>query len=94
MRARRLAVRADVHGRYLALQTAYRSIAVQAANREAAREGLRLAQDRYRLGSGTALALSDAQNALQAAEGDYVNSVYGYHIAIAALEAAVGRPLR
>ncbi|HEU5049125.1 MAG TPA: TolC family protein [Gemmatimonadales bacterium] len=94
VRARRLAVRADVHGRYLALQTAYRSIAVQSANREAAREGLRLAQDRYRLGSGTALELSDAQNALQAAEGDYVNSVYGYHIAIAALEAAVGRPLR
>ncbi|HEX6089005.1 MAG TPA: TolC family protein [Gemmatimonadales bacterium] len=94
VRARRLAVRADVHGRYLALQTAYRSIAVQAANRDAAREGLRLAQDRYRLGSGTALELSDAQNAVQAAEGDYINSVYGYHIAIAALEAAVGRPLR
>jgi len=94
VRANRLAVRSDVHARYLALQTAFRSIAVQAAGRDAAREGLRLAQDRYRLGSGTALELSDAQNAVQAAEGDYINSVYGYHIAIAALEAAVGRPLR
>ncbi len=94
VRARRLAVRADVHGRYLALGTAYRSIAVQGASRDAAREQLRLAQDRYRLGSGTALELSDAQNQVQRAEGDYITAVYDYHIAIAALEAAVGRPLR
>ena len=94
VRARRLAVRADVHGRFLALGTAYRSIAVQGASRDAAREQLRLAQDRYRLGSGTALELSDAQNQVQQAEGEYINAVYGYHIAIAALEAAVGRPLR
>jgi outer membrane protein TolC len=94
IRARRLAVRSEVHGRFLALQTAHSSIAVQAASRDAAREGLRLAQDRYRLGSGTALELSDAQTAVQRAEGDYINSVYGYHIALAALEGAVGRPLR
>ena len=58
------------------------------------RDQLRLAQDRYRLGAGTALEVSDAQNAVQRAEGDYVNAVYDYHKAIAALEAAVGRPLR
>ncbi len=94
VRGRALQVRTDVQGRYLALESAYRTIAVQQANREAAREQLRLAQDRYRLGSGTALELSDAQNAIQRAEGDYVNAIYSYHIAIAALEAAVGRPLR
>lgn len=93
-RARRLQVRSDVHARYLGLQTAYKAIAVQAANREAARDQLRLAQDRYRLGAGTSLEVADAQNAVQQAEGDYVNSVYDYHKAIAALEAAVGRPLR
>ena len=93
-RARRLEVRSDVHARYLGLQTAYQAIAVQAANRSAARDQLRLAQDRYRLGAGTSLEVSDAQNAVQRAEGDYVNSVYDYHKAIAALEAAVGRPLR
>ena len=60
----------------------------------AARDQLRLAQDRYRLGAGTSLEVSDAQNAVQQAEGDYVNAVYDYHKAIAALEAAVGRPLR
>ncbi len=94
VRAIALQVRTDVQSRYLALETAYRTIAVQQASRDAAREQLRLAQDRYRLGSGTALELSDAQNAIQRAEGDYVNAVYSYHIAIAALEAAIGRPLR
>ncbi|MBA2626822.1 MAG: TolC family protein, partial [Gemmatimonadales bacterium] len=94
VRARALQTRTNVHARFLAIETAYRTIAVQQASRDAAREQLRLAQDRYRLGSGTALELSDAQNAIQRAEGDYVNAIYSYHIAIAALEAAVGRPLR
>jgi hypothetical protein len=37
--------------------------------------------------------VSDAQNAVSRAEGDYVNAVYEYHKAIALLE-LVGRPLR
>jgi outer membrane protein len=94
VRARRLAVRTDVHVRYLGLETAYRAIGVQAFSREAARDQLRLAQDRYRLGAGTALEVSDAQTAVQRAEGDYITAVYDYHKAIAALEAAVGRSLR
>lgn len=94
VRARRLLVRSDVHARYLGLQTAYRAIAVQASSRDAARDQLRLAQDRYRLGAGAALEVSDAQNAVQQAEGDYITAVYDYHKAIAALEAAVGRSLR
>jgi outer membrane protein len=93
-RARRLQVRSDVHGRFLGLQTAYQAIAVQSANRDAARDLLRLARDRYRLGAGTSLEVSDAQNAVQRAEGDYVNAVYYYHKAIVALEVAVGRSLR
>jgi outer membrane protein TolC len=94
LRAGALQVRAQVNTRFLALQTAYRAIFVQEKSRLAAREQLRLAQDRYRLGSGTSLELSDAQNAVQQAEGDYVNAVYAYHRALAALEAAVGQPLR
>jgi outer membrane protein len=94
VRAQRLAVRSDVHARYLALNTFFQAIAVQAASREAARDQLRLAQERYRLGAGSALEVSDAQNAVQQAEGDYVTAVYDYHKAIAALEAAVGRSLR
>jgi outer membrane protein len=94
VRGRELQVRTDVQGRFLALNTAFQAIAVQASNRDAARDQLKLAQDRYRLGSGSALEISDAQNAVQRAEGDYVNAIYDYHKAIAALELAVGRPLR
>lgn len=94
VRARALQVRTDVQSRWLALQTSYRAIAVQQASRESAREQLRLAQDRYRLGSGTSLELSDAQAAVARAEGDYINAVYDYHKALAALEAAVGHSLR
>lgn len=94
VRARQLQTRTDVQSRFLAVQTAYKAIGVQASSRDAARDQLRLAQDRYRLGSGSALDVTDAQNNVQRAEGDYVNSVYDYHKAIAALELAVGRPLR
>jgi len=94
VRARGLQVRADVESRLFTLISAYQAIGVQTKNREAARDQLRLAQDRYRLGSGTSLEVSDAQNAVQRAEGDYVNAVYIYHKSLTALEAAVGRPLR
>ncbi|HET6796555.1 MAG TPA: TolC family protein, partial [Gemmatimonadales bacterium] len=88
VRARRLQIRTDVQARHYALETSYQAIGVQSANRQAAQDQLRLAQDRYRLGAGTALEVSDAQTAVQRAEGDYVNAVYAYHKAMAALEAA------
>ena len=93
-RGRELAVRLDVESRYIALRTSWRAIGVQITSRAAAAERLRLAQDRYRLGSGTALELTDAQNAVTRAEGDYNSAVYAYHRAFTALEAAVGRRLR
>lgn len=94
VRGRQLQVQTEVHSRYLALQTAYRTIAMQAGARDAARDQLRLATDRYRLGAGNSLEVTDAETAVQRAEGDYITAVYDYHKAIAALEAAVGRPLR
>lgn len=93
-REQALLVEQGVRSGLLAVETEYQSIGVQEAARQAARDQLRLAQDRYRVGIGTALELADAQAALQRAEGDYINAVYGYHSAVAALEAAVGRPLR
>lgn len=94
VRGRALFVRAEVESRYLAIETSYRAIVVQQSNREAARDQLRLAQDRYRLGSGNSLELSTAQTDVVRAEGDYISAVYDYHKAVAALESAVGRPLR
>lgn len=94
VRAQQLQIERNVRMGLLAVETEYRSIAVQESARRSAQDQLRLAQDRYRVGIGTALELADAQAALQRAEGDYINTVYGYHSAVAALEAAVGRPLR
>lgn len=94
LRAQGLLVRANVEARYLAVGSAYQAIAAQGRARDAAREQLRLARDRYRVGLGSALEVTDAQTAVATAEGNYVGAVYDYHRAITALEAAVGRPLR
>ncbi len=94
VRGQALALRTQVDGRWLAVQTAWQAIGIQGRNREAAREQLKLAQDRYRIGNGTFLEVTDAQNNVQRAEGDYITAVYDYHRAVVALEAAVGRPLR
>jgi outer membrane protein TolC len=93
-RARSLQLQSEVASRLLAVETAYRTVGVQARNRDAARDQLQLAQDRYRIGSGSSLEVTDAQAATARAEGEYVNAVYNYHIALTALEQAVGRSLR
>ncbi|HEY3279083.1 MAG TPA: TolC family protein [Gemmatimonadales bacterium] len=94
VRARGLAVQTEVSQAFLTLQTAIRTIGLQDTNRAAAREQLQLGTERYRVGSGTFFELLDAQVAALRAENDYVNAIYDYHKALAALEAAVGRPLR
>jgi outer membrane protein len=94
VRARELQVRSDVTARHLGLTAAYEAIGVQGNNRTAAREQLELAQTRFRLGSGSALEVTDAQTAVTRAEADYVNAIYAYHRAIVGLEFAVGRRLR
>jgi len=94
VRARELQVKTDVQARHLGLKAAWEAIGVQSANQEAAREQLELAQTRFRLGSGSALEVTDAQTAVTRAEADYVNAIYAYHRAIVGLEFAVGRRLR
>lgn len=94
VRARALQVQTDVSEAFLNYETAYRTITIQDTNQTAAREQLQLATDRYRIGSGTFFELLDAQVAALRAEYDYVSAIYDYHRAVAALEAAVGRPLR
>lgn len=94
VRARELQVRTDVSQAHYGLLTAYETIRIQESNRTAAGEQLRLATERYRVGSGTFFELLDAQLAAQGAEADYINAVYAYHRAIATLEAAVGHALR
>lgn len=93
-RAGNLQLRADVSQAYYTLVTTYRTIGIQETNRTAAQEQLRLATERYRVGSGTFFDMLNGQVTAQQAEADYIRAVYDYHQAIAALEAAVGRSLR
>jgi len=93
LRARRLQVRTDVSRMYYGVVASFQTIGIQETNRIAAREQLRLARERYRVGSGTFFELLDAQLVAQQAEADYITALYGYHRNLADLEAAVGQPL-
>ena len=60
----------------------------------AARDALYLAEERYKVGAATFVDVTDARAAYERAENDRIGAVYDYHKAFAALENAVGRPLR
>jgi len=94
IRSQELAVRAEVTAAYLALVAAYQTIGIQQNNKAASAEALSLATERYRVGNGTFIELLDARVTTERADADYVTAVYDYHKAFAALENAVGRPLR
>src|SRR5690606_3894918 len=79
---------------FLAVQTAYRSVAIEERNVAAAAEQLELATERYRLGAGSILELTQAQAARARADQAHLDAVYSFHENLAALEAAVGRSLR
>jgi outer membrane protein len=94
VRARELALTADVTAAYLTLNTAARTAALQAQNAAKARLELKFTQDRYRSGSVNFVDVTDARAAYERAESDRINAIFDYHKAFAALESAVGRPLR
>jgi outer membrane protein len=94
VRALELQIRADVTEAAHNLETAYQTALLQRENTERAREELRLARERYQLGAGTFLELLDSQTLSAQAEVDQIEAVFGFHQALASLEAAVGRPIR
>jgi outer membrane protein TolC len=94
IRAQQILTDMTIQNQVVAVNAAWRRIQLQDTNRVAARQQLQLARDRYRLSNGTVLEVTTAQDAQTLAEANYVNAVYDYHLAIVALEAAVGRPLR
>jgi outer membrane protein TolC len=93
-RAEELARRAEVTASYNALLTAYRTVGLEARNAETAAEQLRLARERYRLGAGSIVELSQAQEQAVRADQSHLDALYSFHENLAALEAAVGRQLR
>ncbi|MDQ2765868.1 MAG: TolC family protein [Gemmatimonadota bacterium] len=94
IRAQELKTTATVTGAYLTLQAQAQQVALQERTATQAREALRLAEERYRVGLAPFLDVSDARTQFEQAESDRINAVYDFHKAFASLEAAVGRPLR
>jgi len=94
VRKQELQVAADVTSAWTSLQAAYRTVKLQDQNAAAALEALTLAQERYRVGLSTFVELVQARNDYERASTDRITAVYDYHRAWAALEYAVGRPLR
>jgi outer membrane protein len=94
VRAQELRLTADVTSAYLTLQAALQAEQLARANMEQARLALRLAEEKYRVGSATAVDLSTQRNDFQRAVQQLLASTFDFHRAFAALERAVGRPLR
>jgi outer membrane protein len=93
-RARELQTTSDVTQAYLNLVTAARTVTLQDQIAAQAREELAFAEERYRVGASTFLDVTTSRATYAQAQVDRVNAVYEYHRAFAALENAVGRPLR
>jgi outer membrane protein len=94
IRSQELKTTATVTSAYLTLQAQAQQVALQEQTAQQAREALRLAEERYRVGLAPFLDVSDARTQFEQAESDRINAVYDFHKAFASLEAAVGRPLR
>jgi outer membrane protein len=93
-RQRELQTTSDVTQAYLNLITAARRVTLQDQIAARAREELSFAEERYRVGASTFLDVVTSRATYEQAQVDRVNAVYEYHRAFAALENAVGRPLR
>lgn len=94
VRAQELRLTADVTSAYLTLVANHRAIAIQQQNAVTSRQALSLAEERYRVGANTFLDVTQARADFVRAETDHLTAIYEYHRAYAALENAVGRPLR
>ena len=94
LRSEELRIRTDVNTAYWNLTTARQSVDLEETNRSLAHEQLELARERYRLGAASFIELQDAETVTARADRAYLDAVYAFHEAIAALESAVGRPLR
>jgi len=89
-----LALKADIASGLSNLQTAYEAALIEEENQVWADEQLRLAQERYRLGSATFLELVEAETVKAGADRDRIAAIFAYHDSLASLEAVVGTSLR
>lgn len=84
-------LRLEVKQAYLNLKAWQEISKINERSLRAAKEDFRLAQERYRVGAGTLLEVTDAQVALTRARVTLVSAKYNAMISKAQLEAAMGR---
>lgn len=84
---------ADVTAAYEAYQTARATTDVSGHGLQVAREVYRVQEARYRAGASTILDLLDAQSGLTEAQASLVQARYAARLALAGLEAMLGRRL-
>jgi outer membrane protein len=94
VKARALQIKTDVSQAYYNLLTQSRTVDMQAIIASKSSEEFAGAQEKYKAGAGTFLDITVARASYEKAQIDRVNAIYEFHKAFAALESAVGRPLR
>ena len=94
VRSRTLQITTDVTQAYLTMITDARTVELQTQTAAKASEELAAAQERYKVGAATFLDVTVARGTYEQAQINRVTAIYEYHKAFAALENAVGRPLR
>ncbi|HEX6309717.1 MAG TPA: TolC family protein [Longimicrobiales bacterium] len=93
VRAEEMRIRTEVASALNTARTGARSVELEARNAELAEDQLRLARERYRLGAASYVELQEAETLKARADRAYLSALYQFHESLAALEAAVGRPL-
>ena len=83
-------VEADVRDALLDIGSAQRQVEVAQSSRSLANEALKEAQERYANGVSDNLAVSQAQQSVAQADGQYVASLYRYNVAKLSLARALG----
>lgn len=91
LRETRRATSLTIRNALLDLETSGEVITLSNDNIAFAEESLRLAEERYRVGSGTLLEVFTAQEALVRAKSDLAGAQYDYLIAQATLDGALGK---
>jgi outer membrane protein len=93
-RAQELALETEITTAFRNLTAARRTVALQERTAASAREAMRFAQERYRVGLNTFVDVAQARADRERAENDRIAAIYDYHRAYSALEAAVGGRIR
>jgi outer membrane protein len=94
VKARNLQLTTDVTQQYLNLVTAAQTVELQTQIAAKAAEDLALSEASFKVGAKTFLDVTSARGLYEQAQIARVNAIYDYHRVFAALESAVGRPLR